>query len=272
MDPDAIIYHLQELNISKQLPSYPFTASELNLTAYQIKKLHEYGLITRKRVLNNPRMWQITDKYHLVTVLKTSRYGATKSNMSEIALKNYIGARIIGGKVVGCKYGDGIVRLGTSVLCLDCNYIPCRWDIDHNTEFKTCIGCKVKLPVREFGSSKTKYCNDCINKRNWASGTISRHKKLGYEVEFNLNDLYNRVKNNCRCEKCGIEIDFSGGKGLKSNGPSLDRIYNENIMNNDNTAILCWQCNVSKNKFSDNNFIDMCKRVVAVDELRRTSL
>jgi len=150
---------------------------------------------------------------------------------------------------------------------------------------KRCPKCKLLLSKEKFNkSSKYKsgyscWCKDCINKisafhenkdsykhRRWALNTIKTHsKREGYTVNISIEELQTLAKNTKFCSYCGRELNWergTKGKSPKSENPTLDRIYNSNIMNLSNCKIVCMRCNTTKGYHTMKEFIEYCRSVV----------
>ena len=101
--------------------------------------------------------------------------------------------------------------------------------------------------------------------RAWARSTLTGHKKSGYKIELSIYALEEMVKKITYCWICGVKLTYSYPKGKNTGGgmfhPSLDRIYNEDFISKDNVQIICYRCNVAKNRMSMKEFIEYCKIV-----------
>lgn len=183
-----------------------------------------------------------------------------RKKREKILSTTFPGPRVIAGQLVGCRGGDGIIRLGKTVLCKDCGYSPCKYDANRNVG-RLCSGCGKLVPPEEYDRPNARYCHNCKEKRRWASASIISHKNGGYDVQFTMEELYEAVKTGRHCHLCGIELDFTFGVGLKINSPTVDRVHNGHVMNIQNVEILCHQCNTAKGRYPVSEFIERCKRV-----------
>ena len=84
-------------------------------------------------------------------------------------------------------------------------------------------------------------------------------------MDFNL-DLDWLYKRLYFCERTGIEfnIGYNGSnysdRDLRT--PSIDKINPELGYTKDNCQIVCWWYNVSKQRFTDEEVIELCRKVV----------
>jgi hypothetical protein len=96
--------------------------------------------------------------------------------------------------------------------------------------------------------------------RRWASFTISLHKRRGFEVNIALNELEKKASITLHCEYCGILLRYGPKNGkVMPNSPTLDRINNEMTLDMQNTRILCYCCNNTKQSRTHIEFIKYCK-------------
>ena len=82
-------------------------------------------------------------------------------------------------------------------------------------------------------------------------------------IEISLKELTNMAKSTRCCPICGITLDYSLKKGkIFMNSPSWDRKYNQNILTQENTWIICYKCNTTKHDRTIQEFISYCKTVI----------
>jgi hypothetical protein len=103
-------------------------------------------------------------------------------------------------------------------------------------------------------------------KSYWCKNTISNHLNKGYLINFTFDELKLLADKTDLCLYCGIYLNWEYGKGLKFNGPSLDRINNELNLTKDNIQIICYSCNTRKGIFTPDQLKDWCKKVLLVLE------
>jgi len=142
---------------------------------------------------------------------------------------------------------------------------------------KRCSCCKELKFETEFYKNKGKkdgLANDCkkCHKqykqgtnifRVWAQQTLNNHKRRGYIINVNINDIQLLAFNTKICKYCGIELNYNvGSKGkTQFNSPSLDRINNENELNKNNVQIICYNCNATKRSRTHNDFVKYCNMI-----------
>jgi len=87
----------------------------------------------------------------------------------------------------------------------------------------------------------------------------SRNRKFEITLE-NLSEIINRQKN--RCSLTGIEFNYD-------NPPSLDRKDSEKGYTLDNIQLVHIKINRMKSDMIENEFIELCQKIVAYSEARR---
>jgi len=98
--------------------------------------------------------------------------------------------------------------------------------------------------------------------RYWAYGTLSCHKKRGYEIKISRAELEEIGKKTLTCHYCGVELDYSPLKGKQAkNSPSLDRINNGNLIVKETIQIICQDCNRTKSDRTHLEFIEYCQQI-----------
>lgn len=100
--------------------------------------------------------------------------------------------------------------------------------------------------------------------RTWTQGTISSHKRNGYIVNIETDELQRVAEQTDRCVMCGRLLNWGQGnkKTLHSDSPTLDRINNEKILTMESTQILCLRCNTKKGSMPMKEFVNWCKSIV----------
>lgn len=176
------------------------------------------------------------------------------------------------------------------------------WEINNlnnNIKLKVCSKCKKEKLLNEFYNNKkskdgkTVWCVDCIKKYRkdyyqidknkkrsiflmqewrrknpylaWAKATILRHKKRGYKVCFSFTELGSIAEETTFCPICGTKLNWgvgNKGNGPEINSPTLDRIYNQQILELHSVQIICNRCNAAKLTGTMEDLITWCKQVV----------
>lgn len=82
----------------------------------------------------------------------------------------------------------------------------------------------------------------------WARNTINRHRHAGFDVSsLDGNKLAEYAAATPCCPICDNELEYlSDGQGPSAESASLDRIYNDSVLTEENTMILCHSCNTMK--------------------------
>lgn len=97
-------------------------------------------------------------------------------------------------------------------------------------------------------------------KLRWCSHTMSSHKKSGYIVLFQIEELINKIENLTHCKICGTELNWEANKKVvRNSSPSLDRIENEKELTIDGVQVICYKCNATKRDRSMKELYEYCK-------------
>ena len=97
----------------------------------------------------------------------------------------------------------------------------------------------------------------------WADKSLYQHKKNGFDINVSKSFVYDMAKNASKCSICECELDWNYGKGMHTEAsPTLDRINNENDLNENNIWIICYKCNSTKRSRTLIEFIRYCNHVV----------
>ena len=84
--------------------------------------------------------------------------------------------------------------------------------------------------------------------RVWARQTLGDHRRRGLEIHISINELEKMAKKVRECPYCGEILGWSrgGAPGAKPNSPTLDRIFNGNVLDKTSIQIICHSCNLFK--------------------------
>lgn len=113
------------------------------------------------------------------------------------------------------------------------------------------------------------YCSS-VSKRNWQGGEFvskkywrelnSNAEKRGFKVDITINDLDELLKKqNFKCSLSKIDLIFSGTSLLHT--ASLDRIDSSKPYTKDNIQWVHKEVQIMKNKYSQEHFVEMCKKI-----------
>ncbi len=145
-------------------------------------------------------------------------------------------------------------HVGRRSICKECNAIKVKEWRDANPDKQSAISKKA------YGTTEGRrlYCNGAIQNK--------KRDKRGFKVSLTFKELYDMTLATTHCPICGVQIDYSRGKGgLKHNSPSMDRIDNGMIVSKDTVWIICSRCNTTKHDRSMKEFKDYCAMVVSKD-------
>lgn len=182
-------------------------------------------------------------------------------NKIRIAVKKYSDTleyrKPINGKLVCSKCGEEKTidhfyksksnRSGFMSHCKKCGHEACRISFQRNKK-------KYYKTAKTFRESHPRWA--------WANDTLKAHRKRGFNVIVSLKELTKIAEDTDHCFLCGTKLRYRGefGKMIPSSA-SWDRLYNEDEMRMDNTAILCSMCNRTKGERPLNQFIEYCKMI-----------
>ena len=138
-------------------------------------------------------------------------------------------------------------------------------DFDDPVETVRCYECGVEKTLDKFSKDKSRpnghdnKCKKCCTLREQTvSNKHSRYrqgaKRRGYEFTLEPQDTSGLLLGDCYY--CGAKCP---GEKVKLHG--MDRIDNDRGYHIDNVVPCCGQCNIAKHTFTQEEFIDMCKRV-----------
>lgn len=153
---------------------------------------------------------------------------------------------------------------------------------DKIEQTKKCSKCGAEKPLSAFHVDKTrKYgryhmCKECRKKDNqdryrnrsiekikeyWSNTSLYCHKRHGYIINVDKDYIYKLALKTDYCPICGCKLDWCSGNGCNDESPTLDRIYNEKILNEDNVWIICRKCNTTKLNRTFDEFVEYCSMV-----------
>jgi len=98
------------------------------------------------------------------------------------------------------------------------------------------------------------------------------HRSKRGELDFNLEilDLYKQLQQ--PCPKTGITFVLNNkGQNIGNRNPyspSIDKIDPTKGYTKDNCRIVCWWYNVTKQRYSDEEVLNLCKQIVASSEMK----
>jgi len=101
--------------------------------------------------------------------------------------------------------------------------------------------------------------------RYWASGVLRLHRRRGFTINISVDDLERIAKETIYCPICKCKLCWTNPKSFPSS-PTLDRINNENFLNEENSWIICYHCNCSKQDRTIKEFIEYCKIVAKYEQ------
>jgi len=109
-------------------------------------------------------------------------------------------------------------------------------------------------------TKKEKYCSVCRPYNKWAHTRISNKKNIGIKVNFTSDWLTKKAHDTTHCELCDKELVYNA-EGSYANFASLDRINNDEVLTEDNSWIVCYQCNTTKSNRTLKEFIEYCTMI-----------
>lgn len=143
-------------------------------------------------------------------------------------------------------------------------------------------GKKVKVLRRNLLGKYTQSCG-CLRRRennwNWQGykdiplDFYRDYKRGAYarnlEFKITIQDISNKLINqNYKCALSGIPIEFGNyGKDFKNKTISIDRIDNNKGYTKSNIQLVYKKINVMKNKLNEDEFFNLCKKIVQHQKL-----
>jgi hypothetical protein len=99
-------------------------------------------------------------------------------------------------------------------------------------------------------------------RREWCVVVISNHRKTGYEILFEREELEQLAKRTDYCFLCGAVLEWNINRRVSlPNSPSLDRIDNTQRLALNDVQIICHSCNSTKQNRTMAEFIEYCKLI-----------
>jgi len=118
---------------------------------------------------------------------------------------------------------------------------------------------------KDFISERRRYIASTPDgyKRQWCYRTREKHKRIGYDVQLSSDDLFKIIKNINNCEICGCLLEWWPTGKASNESPTLDRLNNEQCINENNIQVLCLKCNTMKHNNTIPELINWCELVLS---------
>lgn len=149
----------------------------------------------------------------------------------------------------------------------------CKKEYEHYWHAKNCVSVRARVrlwkinnPERQQNKKRERYQRNrqimCEQRRSWRSNnpfrmwsdnTLDSHRRKGFKINVSRPELEDVARGAVKCVYCNVDLDWRPGKGkMKSNSPTLDRIYNGKIIDLNSIQVICNRCNIVKgNEFGD---------------------
>ena len=142
-----------------------------------------------------------------------------------------------------------------------------------------CRDCGHKGPASDFyttGRGRPDcLCKECRKKASrkkyednpykaWAVNTRSYHESKGIQFYIRLDELERAARIHDKCMICDQSL-YYGKKtnGIKQdNSPYLDRLNNEDYVDNNNVLLVCARCHGAKKGLTLREFLNYCKYII----------
>ena len=155
-----------------------------------------------------------------------------------------------------------------SAHCKDCRAMTARDERDKNKQRLTCSCCGSVFKYTAHNKRTENFCSSCYPLYRRAYSMLiqvkARSKKLNLPFNLTTDFIVNELKKGF-CPKTGIEFTIdNNGKGWgnrKVSTPSVDKIDPSKGYTIDNVQIVCWWYNLAKATFTDQEVIELCKKV-----------
>jgi len=106
----------------------------------------------------------------------------------------------------------------------------------------------LQKPSKNTSDDVLRFCRDAVN---------AKKSNDRFTVELTVDELFVIASKTLRCPICGCALDYQRGIHCrKNNGASLDRKFNENVVNKDNVWVICSKCNTTKSDRTIDEFIE----------------
>lgn len=129
---------------------------------------------------------------------------------------------------------------------------------------KTCLSCGLSFLPQGSHASR---CKDCYPTHRQAQTLFhaANHRAIKNRLEFDLDIDWIVDQLKLPCPRTGARFQLlasSSGYGDRGPfGPSLDKIDPRRGYTKDNVQVVCWWYNVAKQRFTDQEVIDLCRMV-----------
>jgi hypothetical protein len=158
---------------------------------------------------------------------------------------------------------------GLELLCYKCNMSKSNLSMDHLLDKALKIYTRknyiyyllhtiniLDIELHKTLPNKFKKLNRTIN------DSLSSHKRNGYTVNISTHKLIDYIITlNYKCIYCGEDLNLFG-KISEPNKLNVDRLNNEQHMDNSNTVVCCRTCNTLKQDRTLEEFFDYCKLII----------
>ncbi|CAB4150150.1 hypothetical protein UFOVP562_37 [uncultured Caudovirales phage] len=130
---------------------------------------------------------------------------------------------------------------------------------------KTCVSCGLSFLPNGSHASR---CSDCYPTHRQAQTLFyaAQHRAIKKGLIFDLDADWIAEQLKRPCPRTGVEfrlLEASSGYGDRGPfGPSLDKIDPHGGYTKNNVQVVCWWYNVAKQRFTDQEVINLCTMVV----------
>ena len=97
-------------------------------------------------------------------------------------------------------------------------------------------------------------------KLNWTITTIYTHSIRNIIIKITKEELFNKIKDINNCQFCDEKLNFFNKK-TNLFSATLDRLNNEDYIDNKNTVIICHSCNSTKSDRTICQFLEDLKQI-----------
>lgn len=167
-------------------------------------------------------------------------------------------------------FGSSKSKKGTTVYRAICNGCRTKEFSEARTERLTtcCENCGVVWRKKE-GRKNKNLCSSCYPwyriAYNLTANCEYRAKKKNLPYDLDVEWVYTKILEK-KCARTGIQFSLTENGDSFSNRkpttPSIDKIDPKKGYTKDNIQIVCWWYNLSKSVFTDEEVLQLCKKVV----------
>ena len=133
---------------------------------------------------------------------------------------------------------------------------------------QVCLICDQEFKCESAGRIRSQSCKKCYPffRKAYSFVHTTRHRALKSKIDFDLDIEWVIERFKKSCPKTGIIFDLDNKDahyGTRSpHVPSVDKINPSKGYTKDNCQIVCWWYNCAKQRFTEEQVLNLCRKVV----------